>query len=269
MVHFVFKIGPLPEVRGPSSAYFVYPGREGVETFFASSDEEALAQIASIYSPEELECEPRLAAEAAKFGMAVGQITPDRAAILGLLTFEIALPDHFREIKSQNLVYQYGTACRAFWRSAPWRFDYVTGALQITFRGTVEMSVEAAVLGRNGKQFGLGIFPQAASLQHISKLIQDHNIDDVASLDMLGVMFETDPRFAVDGMIRAFDLERFPIPMKTVEGERVRLTEEDLLVLAGALHAISTMPDKGAKGAARISVEDFSIEAVVTPQMLT
>jgi hypothetical protein len=265
MVHFVFRIGPLPQVQTPSSAYFVFPGEEGVETFFASSDEEALLQIGSGYEPAQLECEPQLAVAASKSGMAVGPITPDRAAILALLTFELALPDHFREIKNHDIVYQYGMACSAFWRSAPWRLDEANGALQITFSGAVAKRVEATVLGRTGKQFGLAIFPGVGSLQTVSRLIQDHNVDDVASLDMLGVTLETEPAFAIDGMIRSFELDRFPLPMKTVNGERVRLTDQDLLVLACALRAISTSSDKEAKGIARIGVNDIAIEAVVTP----
>ena len=169
-------------------------GKKEFETFFASSDEEALAQIGSSYELAQLECDPQLAVAAGKSGVAVGQITPDRAAILGLLTFEIALPDHFREIKSQDIVYQYGMACSAFWRSAPWRLDDATGPLQITFSGAVAKNVEATVMGRSGKQFGLAIFPEAGSLQAISRLIQDRNVDDVASLDMLGFTFETEPR---------------------------------------------------------------------------
>jgi hypothetical protein len=265
-MQFIFKIGALPATK--NSAYFVYPGRERAETFFAPADQAALAAIRAAYSHEDLECEPQLAPAARELGLTEGAITPDRAAMIGLMTFEVALPGQFQEIKQTELVYQYGLACGEFWRAAPWCFDCAREILELVFRGDVREAVEAVIFGRTGEPSGLTMFPGSGSASRVDALYRQGLTDGGPNLSTLGVSFDADPAFAVDGMRRAFGLERFPVPVKLLSGDRVRLREDDLLALTIAQRAVANLTVAGAPGVAQLRIEKLAAEVVVTSRKI-
>ncbi|MEA2860005.1 MAG: hypothetical protein QOC72_2044 [Methylobacteriaceae bacterium] len=268
MMHFVFKVGPIAGLPTRAWAYFVHPGRENRETFFSANDRDAFAQLMLEYQPGELECEPQLASEGRELGIASGKVTPDRAAIMALVTFDIAAPGHFQNVQRHDLIYQYGMACNAFWRSRARLSEKSVGSLLITFRGDFTATVEASILGGGGGEFGLGLFLQRGSLHRLAQPIECADIE-ITSMDLLGVSLAREPPFAIDAMRRAFDLERLPVPLRAKDGRRTQVSEHELLILTGALRAIAAMGGPDQNGAAEIALHDLSVHVIAKPHAIS
>jgi hypothetical protein len=81
--------------------------------------------------------------------------------------------------------------------------------------------------------------------------------------------FDTGPVFAIDCLRRPYALERFPVPVRVVNGEKVHLRESDLVALSVALRAVAVLTDGGTEGTSWLRIEDLAVKAVVTPRRAT
>jgi hypothetical protein len=266
MTQFVFKIGPVSSGEGLVNTYFVYPGKEGKDSFVGDDDRAALAEIAAAYPGESIECEPPLAGVGADFGFGEGTFTPQRAHMLGVCTFDLALPGQLKTIKREGLIYQFGVACAKFWSASPWRFGFAQHTVEITFVGSVQRQAEARVLGAAGEEYGLMLYWEPSAIEHVKTLHDAGRIAEAAGVDSLGVTFGDEPAFAVSGMARAYGLDRLPTPLKVRGGERATVDDLDLLLLASALQGLSGLSDEGVDGSGHVKVSDLETWAVVKPQ---
>jgi hypothetical protein len=262
-MRFVFKIGPLPMRDGEGSAFFVHPPEGSKFASLGATDLEGLEQVATLYIPEDLECEPALAAAAAQFGIRPGVITPERAHIIGLRAFDLALPHHYDAVKREGIIYQFGLASSQFWRASPWRYDFAQRPIHVSLSGNRGSTFEAMVLGGE-LQYGLFLYPQAGSVRRAIELAHEGALEEAARIDSIGVTFQDSPDFAVDAMQRSYDLPRLPVPTRITNGSGVPLEDLDLLSIATALSAVSYMTNTQTIGISRITVGDLEVEATAT-----
>jgi hypothetical protein len=266
MTQFVFKIGPVSSGQGVVNTYFVYPGAEGKHSFFGVDDRDVLAEIDAAYPGQAIECEPALASAGAAFGFGEGAFTPHRAHLLGMCTFDLALPGQLKAIEREGLIYQFGVACAKFWSASPWRFGFAQHTVEITFVGSIQRQAEARVLGAAGEEYGLMLYWEPSAIARVKALYDAGRVAEAAGIDTLGVTFGDEPAFAVDGMARAYGLNCLPVPLKVQGGERVIVDDVDLLLLASALQGLSALSDEGVDGSGHVKVSDLEAWAVVKPQ---
>jgi hypothetical protein len=266
MTQFVFKIGPVSSGQGTVNAYFVYPGIEDKYSFFGDDDYSVLAEIAAAYPGETIECEPKLATAGATLGFGEGAFTPHRSHMVGICTLDLALPRQLKGIKREGLIYQFGTACAEFCKASPWRYNFAQDTVQITFVGSVQKRAEAKVLGAAGKEYGLIIFWGLGANARITTLRDARSVADAAGIDVLGVTFTDEPAFAIDGMVRAYGLNRLPMPLKVQSGKLVTVDDIDLMLLATALQGLSALSDEGVDGSGHVKVADLEVWSVVRPR---
>lgn len=265
-MQFVFRLGPLPADDPPMTAYFVCPGRAGQETVFARTADDALARIAAAYVGEAIAVEPEFADSGARLGLRSAPITPDCARLLGLVTFDTALPGCFLKIQPEGLLHEYGMACAAFWRAAPWRWKYARQPLQVEMRApTSSFGLDAVVMGWQGESRGLALFANLGIVQRLGIGGVRELADTVEGLSTLGVSFDSEPAFGADAMRRAYDLPRLPVPIRLVEGAREPLDAQALAQLIAVLRAIEALTDAGENSTGYVRAENFEVQAVVTP----
>jgi hypothetical protein len=263
-MQFVFRIGPLPADE-TTFAYFAHPGRCGEETFFASSDRDALARIASTYAGEPIEVEPDLAEAGGSMGMLPGPITPNRARMIGSMAFDIALPGRFQAITVMGLLHEFSVACAAFCRAAPWQWSYARNPLRIEVQGSASCVCDGVVMGWRGEPFGLALFPQTGIVERLGTATLRDLPNAVADLTTLGVTFDSEPAFAVDAMRRAFGLPRFPVPVHLIDGRWGDLGDGDMAKLIAVLRAIEVLTDAGVDSAGHLRAGDLEVRALAVP----
>jgi hypothetical protein len=261
---FVFKLSPLPP--DGLSCYFVYPGQEGIETFFADRDQAALARIREAYPEDELCSDGSLTDLPFDAGLASAEITPDYSATMAIMAYEIAFPGQFRAIRRLDALDRFLIACHAFWRQAPWKNTPAAPILDVVFKGALSDRLEALLMGGGGDPPGFAMFPADGALETIDALYRGGVVDGGAAMTTLGVTFEVEPFFAVDCIRRAYGFERLPTPMKVVNGEKDDINENDLLALSLALSATVELFNKAAPAVARVELEGVASEARVAPR---
>jgi len=264
MTHFVFRIGPIDTKQGPVSSYYVVPGRDKANAFVAPDDRAGLRQVAAAFAPEEIECEPALAAAAAELGIRPGEITPERAHAIGVVAFEMA-GKRIGLLEHEGLIYQLGKACAAFWKAKPWERPFAVHTLDVEISGAVDAELEGAIMGRGGTQFGLALYPEQGSRQRIRDLAAQGKQLEAASIATLGVGFVDGKEYLVDAMERAYGLRKLPQPFKIHEGDNVVLGDLDVAALAASLLAVVDMSDERPR--ARRGVRVGPIEVWATAKL--
>jgi hypothetical protein len=259
-MRFIFKIGPIPVNDGVVNAFFVHPPHDDAISFFGGTDREGLEQAVARYGAGELECEPDMAHAGSEFGIRAGNVTPERAHMIGLMTFDIALPHHFDAVEQEGIIYQFGLSCSKFWSASPWCFRFQKQPMRISLAGAVENVFEASVLGGD-TEYGLFLYPQPGSIMQAVELAQAGELEKAGRLDSLGVTLPNGPGFAVDGMKRAYGLVRFPVVTRMANGAGVPLGDLDLLSLAAAMSAVSYMTDTNTIGIGRVTVGGMEVQA--------
>lgn len=259
-MRFVFKIGPIPVTDGQVHALFVHPPEQDAVTFFGDTEPAGLEQVVRRYDAADLECEPELARVAPEFGIRVGEITPERAHIIGLRAFDLALPHHFDGVEHEGIIYQFGVSGGKFWGVSPWQYKYAKQPVSIVLSGAVEIAFEGTVMGGD-LEYGLFLYPQAGSVKRAIDLALAGDLEEAGRVDSLGTTFQEEPQFAPDAMRRAYGLARLPVPTKMLNRAGVPLGDLDLLSLAAALSAVSYMNDTNTIGTASVTVAGLTVQA--------
>jgi hypothetical protein len=261
VIHFVFKVGPIFRNDNVVNAYFVYPGSPGYQVFFANDDRSGLSHIAAAFPHTFLACEPQMYNIGREFGFRLGSFTDETAHMLGLVTFDMALPGQLQQIEREELIYQFGTACAEFYNASPWRFASATGTLGIAITGSVRCRLEARILGSAGIEYGLATY-SIGSVHSIKNPLEDEHLIIPSSLDTLGVTFSDSPDFAIDAMRRAYGIPKLPEPVKIANGERIHLVDQDLLILTASLRGTAVLSDNDNESIAQVQVADLSATAI-------
>ena len=258
---FLFKIAPVMVDDRETGLYFVQPALTGPGVYAADEDRAGIAQVRQDFDPQSVECEPELAAAAAEFQIGPGEITPQRAQLIGGMAFDMVLPDRFRSLESRSPLYVFAVSAGAFWQSAPWRYGTLARPIEVTFDGAVQDRMIAAIAGDADDQ-AFSLYPDLATLRVALEQAQQGRFEDTARLNKLVVTFESQPAFATDAMRRAYGLPRIPVPAKMWNGMGTPLQDADLLALASGLKAVSSFSDRQQSGTALIKSDDLEVTAV-------
>ena len=261
MLQFVFRIGPLERQGQIESAYFVYPGRENAEVFFAALPDDAATAIAGAFPSAVLRCEPELAA--AGFGaMAAAEWTDERRHILGVTALDMVSQETFAEIANEGLIFQFRRAAAAFWAAAPWNRDTGKKLQCLSMIEPSHGTFIGAVLGAGGKEYGLAIYPHRDHAEVAAECI-DLGLEGLAAtIDTVGMVFLAEPAYGVDAIRRAHGLSRIPLPVCTAEGLRSPIRDPQLALLTAALFALAAVPEVGEACSGQVAVGDIRCQVV-------
>lgn len=258
MSHVVFRIASIPQARATVNAYFVYPGSPDRQVFFDDEDRTALEEILEVYSADGLACEPALAPAAREVGVPTRELTADEANQVGVMAFELAMPGQLTKVSAQA-IYHFGTASRVYHEASPWKNQFAYETIGVALTGDIKRRLSARILGVTGPSAGLVLYSSPASIDQIVDRFEHGQLDRAESVDALGVTFEEAPGFAVDAMRRAYGLSWFPLPTKLRAGVRVAMEDEDFLILAASMRAVSALSDTSRESEAQIRVGDREV----------
>lgn len=261
MTHVVFKIGPLEQSRAGVYAYFVYPGDVDRRAFFGRDDRSVLTEILGFYPADELACEPQLSPTASQLGITSRELTPDEANQIGAMAFELALPSQLNQIHAAA-IYHLAEASKLFFESAPWNQPFALQTIGVAATGTVKRRLSARILGSKNASVGLALFSSHAAIDHMVDLFAAGKLEEAQNVDTLGVSLEDGPPFAIDAMRRAYQLPKFPSPLKIDAGKRVLSDDLDMLLLAAALRAVSALSTESDESHSQVAVGDLEISAL-------
>ena len=215
----------------------------------------------TVYPPDRLACEPALAAAARAVGLATKELTPDEANQIGVIALELAMPGQLTEVSAQA-IYHFGTASRAYHEASPWKSHFACETIAITLSGAIKQTLCARVLGVMGGSAGLVLYSSPASIDQIVDRFENRQLDGAESVDALGVTFEETPEFAIDAMRRAYGLSWFPLLTKLRDGVHGAIENDDLLILAASLRAVSALSDLSRTSEAEIRVDDLGVQGL-------
>jgi hypothetical protein len=261
---FVFRIGPVPAGEREANAYFVMPATTGTSVYLAEDNSSGLAQIVRDHDAASLECEPELAAAGREFGIPAGEINRQRAHWIGGSAMDLALGEPFRPISREESVYAFAVAASAFWRAAPWQYESLRGAIDVSLRGSLNDRLAAVVLG-GGNVYGLSLYQGINSVRLQAELARSGRLEEAARSNSLILTFSAEPAFAVDAMRRAYDMPRVPITTKMMNGEGTPLSDLDLMAIGATAKAVSILTDEIAAACGEIMAADLKLEATVHP----
>jgi hypothetical protein len=267
MSKFVFRIGPLQFSEELKYFYYVYPWQDDNSFFIAGSNEEGLNKILEIHNSNEIECESELEEICTRYGIPVGEITPERGYNILLMGLEAIEEQHFKDISRGGLVYQFGGAAADFWYSQPWNKAFAKLRLQFEFTGSVNSVRYGLVMGGGNQEYGIALYKTREDLKTILELARNEFLEEAAAFETMGVILKDEPSYAAHAIQRACGINKIPIPVLVQNAKRCFVTDLDILMLSTALEAISTMDDDIQFAIGRVSVGDLVEVCRVTPMM--
>jgi hypothetical protein len=255
---YVFSIGPFLVLDGSGTFYFgLHEGRllpspqaEGAGPAMA-----ALAREVPHGTP--LRCTPELASEGAALGY-VGQAPSEEArfvrAQLALVVAHGAdAPRCGAELRPLLL------AAGDFWRTRAWERVPADEGLEVTVSGALAETLEAAVMGDGGEEFGVILYTKPGSVAKLADLVERGKVREARKLDFMSVSLEDDLPATVEAVQALCGLPRVPMLMALRNGKRHPLDGPDALVLAGVLQAVVACT--GARG----EVHTFDVGSAEAP----
>lgn len=234
---YVFSIGPFPFLDRSGTFYFgLHEGR-----LLPSPHEEgagpAMAALArEVPHGTPLRCTPELAGEGAALGY-VGQAPGEEArfvrAQLALVVAHGAdAPQIGSELRPLLL------AAGDFWRTRAWERVPADEGLEVTVSGVLAGTLEAAVMGEAGEEFGVILYTKPGSVAKLADLVERGKMREARKLDFMSVSLDDHLPATIDAVQALCGLPRIPMLMSLRGGRRHPLNGSDALVLAGVLQAV-------------------------------
>jgi hypothetical protein len=262
--HISFRIGPLERNSGPVNAYFVYPGRSGEQVFFGTDDQRVLKEIRTHYSSDGLACEPLLEAAARSLNIPVRELTPEEADKVGLVTFDLALPEAFTRITRPSAITQFGHASARFYDAAPWNGPYASETIDVRVTGSVTATFCGRLLGSSRSAPGLALYRDEDAISKMLNMIERGEPEKTTRMRVLGATFEEAPAFARDGLTRAYGLPKVPLPTNVGASGHESIEDTDLLTLTAALLSVSSLSPSTQRASQGVVVDDLRVTATVS-----
>lgn len=242
---FIFRIGPFGAGSERYFMYFLQPGDPDHPGAAAVDDLAALRELVKVFPPADLVAEPALASAAAQYGIPVAPFDDHAAHALGLIALRL-LPGHpvgelEREwtvdamLRNARLLEERTGAAGAA-GALRLRLDYV-GALQWCAFGILESAA--------GRPCRLRLFSSRDDRESAVAAGPEPTAGRTPAPGptALSVRFSVDREGArgaiADALRRSHGLESIPEPYLSAQGAATPLGDQEVMILAVALEAVS------------------------------
>lgn len=238
---YAVKLGPIPAGGGDATFYCGFEEKTLHAPVMAESDEDGLRRLAAKAPGADLYCDPALAKVGKKLGFEpLGPPEFAKAGTVAMLTALAAGP-HGEELGGPLGLYSLAVAALRFQTSAPWTLWRDDQPIEIVFSGGFKGSYEAAILGKGGVEFGLALYQGEGKVAKVAKLVKAGKGFQAQKVDSLALVFNDEPRFAVELFERLLGLPAVPTAIKLKGGKAVAVKESEVLALAAALNGLAAL----------------------------
>ena len=234
---YVFCIGPFPFVDRAGTFYFgLHEGRL-LQSPHAEVPGPAMAALArEVPHGTPLRCTPELAREGAALGY-VGQAPSEearfvRAQLAIVMAHGADAPRCGAELRPLLL------AAGDFWRTRAWERVPADEGLEVVVSGVLSATLEAAVMGEAGEEFGVILYTKPGSVAKLADLVERGKMREARKLDFMSVSLDDDLPATVEALQALCGLPKVPMLMSLRSGRRHALAGPDALILAGVLQAV-------------------------------
>jgi hypothetical protein len=267
MVH-VFRIGPFRVGKRDAFAYAAVDERGAMlQPEVAHRDEEGLSAIARRHSGVALRCEPALASAARPFGFEPAELPPAALVPRAILAFGLGLGLGGAGRPDLEVLTRFFEACAAYWRARPWQLIDSDEAIRVELvQGSRRRLAEASVLGAGGEEFGLAVYDEPGSIRRVAEAMDRGEPHAAARVLATAVTFDDEPAWAARTFEDAFDLPRFPVPLRIRKGKPAPAGSDDLPLLTAVLEALVELAGSGelAPGEATVNAGGAVVSARVS-----
>ncbi|HEY3449070.1 MAG TPA: hypothetical protein VGK67_22095 [Myxococcales bacterium] len=252
---YAVKIGPIPAGGGDATFYCGFEEESLHAPVMAESDEDGLRRLAAQAPGADLYCDPALAKVGKKLGFQpLGPPEFAKAGTVAMLTALAAGP-HGEKLGGPLGLYSLAVAALRFQTSSPWTLWHDDQPIKVTFSGGFKGSYEAAILGNGGLEFGLALYKGKGGVAKVAKLVKGGKGRQAQKVDSLALVFDDEPRFAVELFERLLGLPAVPTAFKLEGGKATPVQEAEVLGLTAALNGLAALHPR-----AREVIGDAGIE---------
>lgn len=235
----VFKVGPLE--NGESIYVPIGVTKQGAPTSLdpveGTDDVSALQQILAQDSSDPLVCSPELAAAAQTLGLAVEELPAHYEGGRIQLAISYAQGGALENLRHARSLLRLMTGMRDFLDAKvasrwPARHSFeieLRGDRSDTFAGWLTADAEPTIT----------IVRSPADAKELALSTPEARAERLASLDHLSVTLATPPRYALELIHAFYGIQVMPRLEKRENGELATVNDEDALLMAGVLAALS------------------------------
>jgi len=254
MMH-VFCLGPIAVGRGPAAFVAFFGTADHVEKpVFAESEDACFAEIRRRHPNDAIACEPELAEVGRAFAMEPAPLPERMRTLRAAIALTLASGQTLAPSVAPAVITEFIAASADFLAAQPWeRFDseaLLHARVDGVFKGTWEVSV----LGSEGSEYGIGLYPQPGTHAQISAVRNEADAKRVrAKFTTMGVTFEDEPAYAARAIEEHTGVAFVPVALRVENGKVRGVEAKHALVLAAALRAAANDDRVGVASVAKLT----------------
>lgn len=230
----------MPTPDGPISLYVAMRSPTEPVPTQASDDLTGLRELVDAFPGQTLTVEPALAKAGKQLGLRRARLPPELVYLKATMTVACATAGMLEPDVGPPLIGDFLDAAISFMEAKPWRF--VEGdtplRLEVVSDGQ-RRTVEAALMGQRGREYGLMLYMEPGALHRILLASELEQVQLGESADILSGSMEREPDWAARTIKETLGVRVVPMPMRLVDGDPRPTTRDELTMLAAALRAAS------------------------------
>ena len=259
---YVTKLGPITTGDGTGNVYlavrdgFFLPPAKGTD------DDTALDGFTSNDMSELRLCDESLAEAGVSRGFTIAPLPTELVEPVLISALQMSFGLRVSVDINGEIFIELTRASAAFANAAPWQWWSSDEPLEAVVMGGT--TFELAIMGANGESFGIALYAASGSIARTSALYALGRFNEAKQIDFLSVSLEKDPDFGVRACQRLTGIDRIPDPLKVSKGQAVPASEDDILILTAALHAVAKLSPARLNAMGRASLGNDVVEVQVS-----
>jgi hypothetical protein len=241
-MRYLMRVGPIEAGDSVAFGYLSCSESSFIDVAVQPNDRAGLDELLPRCKGEQVACEPGLASIAAERGLPVAELPEDlvmlKAAFAVLMSHGTLMSNDISPELLAELI--FASAC--FLDAEAWNAFEADEPLEISV-DRPRRSFEGCVMGQGGEEFGLALYAQKGSIEQLTALADLGRQSDAKMFEVLSLLMEDEPQFAVEAVAEAVGVEVSPGLLSLKRGEPRVIEKDDVAATIAALNAVVALAE--------------------------